>query len=534
MNYSPYDDDEDLDAWITQQANDASLSGLLEPDSFGAQSMPMYQAPPHTEMAPLNYDTGPDWSDALGAGTTALAALADLGLNKGKGTGQILAAGGQFGQARAEQRLRGTQDAIGYEQQRARMQYEQGLRSRNDEIARGNLAARNAEIGEMRARRLGKGGAAGGESAARANYLESQAYKNWNAVPETADPAEAEYRRAQTEKLRAETEVLKNPALAAAKPDSPDLAYRKGRDAERDEADRAKADAEAAELAELRTPLQGTKITNEGLWNTASGDKVQRRKLAEGVNAYQSAWRALERMKEIRSDSGTEITKSAASGEYKTLSNELLAAVGTAANAGVLQPSDITRFQEQVPELSPQWSDLMRLIPGHSDPTLDSLKGTGDALRGSARVKAGGYGFEYDPESPVWLTDRQRAARPQQPAPPLRADFETQSDDPRAPLMPTRPPPRGATGPSTQAPGQAFNVPLGARGYDPLKDTLSDVNPGGDALGATAGRRLSDIPKIPAQPGGGGVPMRTPSGNIGMVPPDRIQAAIAAGWKPAQ
>src|SRR3990172_2219944 len=131
MNYSPYDDDEDLDAWITQQANDASLSGLLEPDSFGSQPMPMYQAPPRTEMAPLNYDTGPDWSDALGAGTTALAALADLGLNKGKGTGQILAAGGQFGQARAEQRLRGTQDAIGYEQQRARMQYEQGLRSRN-------------------------------------------------------------------------------------------------------------------------------------------------------------------------------------------------------------------------------------------------------------------------------------------------------------------------------------------------------------------------------------------------------------------
>src|SRR3954469_5710438 len=120
MGYSPFGtDDSDLEDWIRQQAESGALDDLASPSPM--QPLAAYQAPQHAEMAPLKLDTGPDWSDALGAGTTALAALADLGLNHGHGTGQILAAGGQFGQARAEQRLKGTQEALSYEQKRAEL-----------------------------------------------------------------------------------------------------------------------------------------------------------------------------------------------------------------------------------------------------------------------------------------------------------------------------------------------------------------------------------------------------------------------------
>lgn len=123
-----YDDDDDLDAWMQQQAQDASLSGLLEPEQqpmvqqFASQPGSSIHLPPErsSSMADIKTDYGaPDWTDALGLGTTALAALADLGLNHGRGTGQILSAGGAFGQARGEQRLRQTQDMIGYEEKRA-------------------------------------------------------------------------------------------------------------------------------------------------------------------------------------------------------------------------------------------------------------------------------------------------------------------------------------------------------------------------------------------------------------------------------
>jgi hypothetical protein len=62
------------------------------------------------------------------------------------------------------------------------------------------------------------------------------------------------------------------------------------------------------------------------------------------------------------------------------------------------------------------------------------------------------------------------------------------------------------SGPTTGAPGQPFNVPLGAPGYDPKKDNLSDVNPAGDALGVAGSRKNSSLPPIPAQAGTGAPP----------------------------
>jgi hypothetical protein len=142
MTYSPFStDDGDLEDWIRQQAESGALDDLASPSPM--QPLAAYQAPPHAEMAPLKLDTGPDWSDALGAGTTALASLFDLGLNHGHGTGQILAAGGQFGQARAEQRLKGTQDALSYEQKRAELERQNNY---NDYLY-ANLAKRTGATG---------------------------------------------------------------------------------------------------------------------------------------------------------------------------------------------------------------------------------------------------------------------------------------------------------------------------------------------------------------------------------------------------
>jgi hypothetical protein len=58
MTYNPWSDYED---------EERALYGLAEPMDYGggaSMPMPQFEPPPHAEMAPLNIDTGPDWSYA--------------------------------------------------------------------------------------------------------------------------------------------------------------------------------------------------------------------------------------------------------------------------------------------------------------------------------------------------------------------------------------------------------------------------------------------------------------------------------------
>ena len=385
-----------LDDFIVPEGGPRSSVGLEPPDPEieRMHRSAMADDIPRTAMTPADYE-----QDALRAVRDSYQREAA----RGGGFWPNLLTGGQAGRAKEDaiRQVAQMQIALADSQNRqVRGQREAELRERGFALDEQAMGLREQEIANERARIAAAG---------------------------QPDSLEQQYKQAQIDQMRANTARIMRPEPAM----TPELAYRMQRDQVDDQRyaeDQARRQAEeqrkqavaaqeAAETERLRTPFEGTTITNQALWDAGASDKVTRRRMAEGVAAYQSAIRALGRMQEIRAQYGTEITRSAATGEYKTLSNELLAAVGTAANAGVLQPSDITRFQEQVPELSPQWSDMMRVFG--RDPTLESLQGTGTALRGSADTKSRTYGFSYDYNNPVFQTDAAlQAAGRTRPAPP--------------------------------------------------------------------------------------------------------------------
>jgi hypothetical protein len=490
MTYNPWSDYED---------EERALYGLAEPMDYGggaSMPMPQFEPPPHAEMAPLNIDTGPDWSDALGAGTTALAALADLTLNKGKGTGQILAAGGQFGQARADQRLRQTQDALGYEQKRAQFAYDQSQRAGLEEIQRGNLAARNAELEEMRARRLGKdGGREGALEASQANLNEARAYQLWTQDPNALDP-EAKARLDQQRELQTLNLDDRKAAREAAE------AERAERAAERQQlqADRAQERKATVDDKTTREFAKDTDKTRSMAQQMSELDPILQKYEHGDIPGTGKVDRfipnALQDYLGGNSEDATRIDqlKTGLQAEYRH------AKTGAAASV----PEDLR----------------LAIVNGtRPDSTEQEFRLGMAALKKALPLQIRAYGAGRE--------DQARAVLREQGL----EDFVYGGS---------------AGAPPPQVGPQQFN---GAANYGPDADHPSNlgVGPGGRANGS--------VPKFSATPGGGaatarsgvmgpvggmssgstgGVPMRTPSGNIGMVPPDRIQAAIAAGWKPAQ
>lgn len=141
-------DDEDWDAWHRQQQNAEALGSLVPPDDFGGGYSP---SPAAAQMPPVQLP-GPDWTDALGVGTSALASLADLALNHGRNTGAILSAAGNYGAQRQDQRLKQSQDILSYETKRgelARQQQSDAQRQRYNDYLFANLA-RSTRQGDER------------------------------------------------------------------------------------------------------------------------------------------------------------------------------------------------------------------------------------------------------------------------------------------------------------------------------------------------------------------------------------------------
>lgn len=412
-------------------------------------------------------ESGPgvaDWFPLAAAGL-------DLAFNRGRGMGSIAQSAAGMAQRRdamAQQQFEDDRSAYLKQGEAAARDRQVDISGRNADMRQMELDASLAKEKAIQARFLAGEGSPEAQAAdlrykqALAAKAEADAARDPNAL----DP----YKQQLIEESKARTESLRNPQ---AKADSPELAYRKKRDEQEDATKKKKAEDDAAEQKALRTPFAGIKVGNDDLWGAGVGDKVQRRRLADGVAAYQSAMRALTRMQEIRGDVGTEATDSAPAAEYNTLKNEAMAAIGVAANAGVLQPSDIDRFKAQIPEIGPKLADSLRLFG--QDTTLESLKGTQDALRGSANVKSKTYGFDYDYSDPVYMTDRQLEAY-------QKALLERQKTTANAPDDAL--PPDRISGPVTNYKGRApdfTNVP---------DDQLPRIDLG------TTGQKRSEVPKV--------------------------------------
>jgi hypothetical protein len=517
MTYSPFGtDDSDLEDWIRQQAESGALDDLASPSPM--QPMAAYQAPPHAEMAPLKLDTGPDWSDALGAGTTALAALADLGLNHGHGTGQILAAGGQFGQARAEQRLKGTQEALSYEQKRAELDKS----NRYNDYLFANMAQRGqnqSTLAQQRAQNIdlrGRDVSVKEANSARAEENQdpsefiawakdkgydlaglqtmSQARSAMGPLMKEYDLAHAgEKSKAQTEgRIGAEldnADVLGDAAASkAGKVAAAQLPY-KTEGAEQGAAARVRGTQQGERDVGAGMNIPGLVAVDPDAAAQSAGDDVTRRKIQDFGGNIKNARDAIAEMKAIREQYGTELP-----GNAKTRFDMAKAAVSAAMSnigaTGTLSKDEREYYQSMIPNLSLGWMDALR--PGGTDIKQQQLQGALDEFTklGNGKLRAYGWGLDTG------------GNRPQPSA----------ASDPL--------PPDRITGPVTDS----FNVPgnLGVTGRPGVRNTPDF--PGGmrrAGPGATPG------------PAGNadGVMMQSPSGNTGPVPPDKVSAAIAAGWK---
>lgn len=482
MGYSPFSaDDSDLEDWVRQQAESGALDDLASPSPMAA-----FQPPPHAEMAPLKIDTGPDWSDALGAGTTALAALADLGLNHGRGTGQILAAGGQFGQARAEQRLKGTQEALNYEQKRAELERQNNY---NDYLY-ANLAKRTGATGTTTAYQQSQLDARKATES-RLEQERQDRIANSKAADEDRDAARTD--REQQFQLSLEDRKLARESAEA---------ERAGRAADRQQAqaDRAAERKDAVDERAANKFRADTEYTRPQIDRAQNVNRLSEEGQANGDIPGVGKWDSIKGKipligSLLLSDKDIEMQGNL-SGMAETVLRDDTGAAAT--DPEVIRTAKRIGAGESISE-----KEFIVLQKGYNDVLKASLQ---QAAAGKEDIARGILGDQRA----NWAGIRAPSASPQAPA----ADSF------------------GATnyGPDADHPSN-----LGVTGPPGVRNTPSfRATPGGGAATARGGQMGPVGGMASGSTSGGGVPMRTPSGNIGMVPPDRIQAAIAAGWKPAQ
>jgi hypothetical protein len=522
MGYSPFGtDDSDLEDWIRQQAESGALDDLASPSPM--QPLAAYQAPQHAEMAPLKLDTGPDWSDALGAGTTALAALADLGLNHGHGTGQILAAGGQFGQARAEQRLKGTQDALSYEQKRAELERQnnyndylyaslghradtaatndahkvtsEGLRGREvavKEAGSGRADAKverdtNADSGyadEFRNMLYDSGavprGKYDGASYEQMKADQPAAGRMWE-FQHAGDKAAAQ----TTGRIGAELDAEPDTTAAAARKAAAEQAATQGGKLELvDETARAKAKADQDIAGDKQ--IGNADVADPNVWKNVSTKGYND---ANDIAMSRATFKkAMDDMATIRARAGTQVVPSGDKTAYDSAQSAASSSLSTLFKTGVISEPEYRRYVDRIPNSGMSMGSVWGAATGQ-DVVGDQIAGTRDELLGIFDTGLRQYGLK--PKG---------AGKPSAAADSL--------------------PPDRITGPVTDS----FDVPgnLGVTGRPGVRNTPDF--PGGmrrAGPGATPG------------PAGNadGVMMQSPSGNAGPVPPDKVSAAIAAGWK---
>jgi hypothetical protein len=508
MTYSPFStDDSDLDEWIRQQAEASALDDLASPQPMAA----MYQPPPHTEMAPLNFDTGPDWSDALGAGTTALAALADLGLNHGRGTGQILAAGGQFGQARAEQRLRGTQDALNYEQKRADLERS----NRYTDLQYANLAARMQ-------RQQGGGGAitpyqqsqldAKKTTADRLEQERQDRLAAAKAADEDRDAARED--RGQQFQLSLEDRKAAREAAEAERAD-------RAADRQQTQADRAQERADKEYQAESNTFRAKTEKTRPQVERMRQIDDILNKpQYADdipgvGAGSYIPGWvpDALRGGEENANDART----------MQMARADMTDFVARVRSGAVVPP--------------PEYTKIASFVTAGEHATDEQFKTAYAAYHKmlSEEIRQQSSGREKAARDVLGPDTANYMLGPEYAPPPAAA-----ADD--GPLPPDR-----ISGPVAGPPNLGVAAPPGVRNTPDF--------PGGRQRSGFGGSAAPQSPRVGAPPvrlGGGvsqangakpmpggsvnmpgddGVMMQSPSGNTGMVPPDKVAAALLAHWK---
>lgn len=417
MTYSLLDPN-DWEAWQRQQQDSEALGTLLPPDSGlgGPPPMAAYQAPPHAEMAPLQLDTGPDWSDALGVGTTALATLADLGLNHGRGTGQILAAGGQFGQARAEQRLRGTQDALAYEEKRAQLdksnKYNDYLYANMAQRGQNQstLAQQRGQNIDLRARDVGVKEANSARAAenqdptpfiawAKDRGYDLSGLKTMSQARSAMGPLTKEWdlehagekaQAARTGTIQADLNAAPDTtAVAAGRAAAVQTATQGGKLELVDETARAKAKAEQDVAGDKQ--IGNADIADQNVWKNVSTKGYND---ANDIAMSRAVFKhAMDDMAAIRARSGTQVVPSGDKTAYDSAQSAASSSLSTLFKTGVISEPEYRRYVDRIPNSGMSVGSVWGAAT-NQDVVGDQISGTRDELLGIFDTGLKQYGLK--------------------------------------------------------------------------------------------------------------------------------------------
>lgn len=393
---------------------------------------------------------GLTWEDAV---FPAIAGFLDAGLNKGRGLGQI-AAGTYAGMAARNQSNSQAVQDLG----ELSLKADQSERAKLREQGMQDYYTHERELGDRRI----------ALDEARENRLA-------NPQPRPVDKLGQEYKQAQIDKLKAEAASLaagggkggltQDQIIDNARQVENDK-YQRGRDAKKDEADAAKAALE-------ETLLPGTRYRSsdpnaQNLWKAKVANVVDKRLLEKGVVGYQTAMSGIERLIEIRDTVGIENFASGSKTEFDALKQGIVSGIGEAANAGVLQPSDLNRFNEIAPSLGLSLSDVTDFVGDFAgvssgDTKQDQLRALSSSFKQYADPKLAASGLEFNYEDPLFLSPTKRAeleARGAQLPPPA-------PQQPPAASLDSPPPPAANLGlggherlPVTQSPGRGSSIGL--------------------------------------------------------------------------
>lgn len=137
---------------------------------------------------------------------------------------------------------------------------------------------------------------------------------------------------------------------------------------------------------------KGFEIIDPVAYDKANLDAGSRKAMRGVMTSAPTIEKSLAEMKRIRAVEGSNVIPNQDSAEYELHRGAYISALGELNNAGVLQPSDLVRFSAMAPSLTPGASDVVRIVPGQADPTLERLKGGQKAFRDLMQKKLAGYG----------------------------------------------------------------------------------------------------------------------------------------------
>jgi len=161
----------------------------------------------------------------------------------------------------------------------------------------------------------------------------------------------------------------------------------------------------------LRTPIPGSAVVDEEAWKASTTSAVERRGIQKYFQGVQQVRNGIAALKQLREENGTEMFGQAKS----NYDSELTAVIGgftQIGQSGVLNGGEFARYKDFIPGIGPKASDAMRLLPGHSDPTLDELQGVADAVEQLAGDGLATVGLAFEGPAQTRAGKGARAAAP--------------------------------------------------------------------------------------------------------------------------